>query len=1635
MSNELGTLDVKIRIDKSAFDAGLKGINQQMSLLDSQFRANAAGIKGFTSSIQGLAAKKDLLNGKITLQVAKLKELEVQLEKAKKKFGENSAQVNKAQMDYNNAVGALKRFQSQLSSVSAELSRQQSAWTKLGTGLSTLSASMSRIGTGMVNVGKSLTAYVTLPLAAVGAAGIKAGMDFEQGMQNIKALGGSTGEEMKKLKELALDMGRKTTFGATQAAQGIEELAKAGLTTEQILSGGLKGALTLAAAGGIELGEAAELAATALNAFKADNLSVADAANILAGAANASAADIKGLQLGLQMSSAVAAGAGMSFKDTATALAVFAQNGLKSSDAGTSLKTMLMNLNPTTDKQVEAMTALGLVTKEGANQFYNAQGQLKPLADISEILKQKLKGLTDQQRMATLETIFGSDAIRAANILYKEGAVGVNNMKNAMGNTTAEQVAKEKMDTLAGSLQQLKNKWNDLMIELFNGKNGALKDIVAMLSGLIDKFKALDPDMQKNIVNMAAITAVAAPLIIALGAVANGLSAIFSVGGQVAQWLGGFGLASATATTAVEGTAAAVGGGATAAGASGGLAAALAALASPAGIAVAVLGSLAAAGGALYYKLQQEVIPTVDLFGENVSKSTQKALEGYMKLDKDASQSLSNLHANSIVITDQISQGLISKFDVMGNMIAQGLQQDFQSSYAAIENIFKETSTIVDVEERGILENMRSANQEKINELNNLKEKEKAIINQAKNEKRQLYDSERAELGVLQDLMKDKAVRTLTQTELEYKSIMEKMKANTTRLKAEEVANVVKSANDMRDKAISAANAKYDATVRAAIRERDETGSITAEQAERIIRAAQNQKDKAIQEAEGMRNGVLGKLQKMDSETFNEVNATTGKIKTVWESLASWWNNLTFGKKTFEVETRYTISGVQPKDQEGNVIKGLEGVKKKAGNLGADTAKNYLGGFDKGMAIKSPSREMIKRGAYIVQGTAVGIENNIKIVEKASQKIQDAIKGSFDESKNWIDDRKYYNELSLQEEYETWLRIQQKYAEGSEERKKADREVFRVKNELIKDDFNNSKEWIDEKKYYGELSLQEEYEAWRRVQARFLEGTEERATAERELYRVLGELEREGFNNSKNWIDEKKYYGQLTLAEEYAAWKRVHDRYVAGSKERVEAEKEMYRLLKAQSEEYFNTEYDYIDEKRFYGIRDIDQELQILRDLREKNWENPDALKKINRDIFTLEQEKKDYIEKNTKTIEKIKQESNDRLAEIEKEYYDKVDKQNELLNDNINKVNADRDKKIAERRQKLNAEILSVQQEYAKKMSDVNKKLNDDIKAANDEYDRAIKDRENSIYNSFGLFDEAKIQKMSGGLLSKNLRTQLESYKVFQAAVENLRSRGVSNEFVTELKDMGVKSVSQINAINKMSDKELQQYVAMWTEKHQIAKEQSVKELEGMKVQTVEKIKQLKLDANRELSILRDESTQRIRELRINAHTDMEQMRLDALNTVNNMIADADKNLKDYKDVFDKNIADLTKNTTTELEKLAESGKGIGEGLMNKLIEGIKAMEEPLKNKIKSVKEMIDSVATEYGKMFDVGNTQVKGGATLSDNMNTVRTANVTKTGAPNVNVTVQGNVVGQNGIKEFAKTVSSVISSSYGVRVGGAY
>jgi TP901 family phage tail tape measure protein len=332
------------------------------------------------------------------------------------------------------------------------------------------------------------------------ALAMKTTMDFDKQLSDLQAVTGETAESMGDLRDQAIEAGAATVFSASEAATAQVELAKAGVGTADILGGALTGALNLASAGNLQLGRAAEIAAANMTTFKLSGADVPRIADALAAGANKSAAGVEDMAQGMQQAGLVAAQMDLSLEETTGLLAMFAQNGLRGSDAGTSLKTMLMRLTPEMEKQKGLMADLGL-------EFYDAEGNFVGISDAAQQLHDKLKPLTQEQRQLALQTLFGQDAIRGATILYQQGAAGVDEWTSAVSETGyAAELAAVKTDNLAGDLEALRGSIETAVIQGGSEATDVLRGLTQGATNLVNGIGTLPEPVFTAGVGITAIT-------------------------------------------------------------------------------------------------------------------------------------------------------------------------------------------------------------------------------------------------------------------------------------------------------------------------------------------------------------------------------------------------------------------------------------------------------------------------------------------------------------------------------------------------------------------------------------------------------------------------------------------------------------------------------------------------------------------------------------------------------------------------------------------------------------------------------------------------------------------------------------------------------------------------------------------------------------------------------------------------------------------------------------------------------------------------------------------------------------------------------------------------------------------------
>lgn len=369
------------------------------------------------------------------------------------------------------------------------------------------SEKFTKFGEGMASVGRKMTLGLTLPIVGIGAAAVALAADFETTMNVLQQNSGASAKDMENLGALAKKMGADTVFSAGDAASAMLELSKAGMTPAIISGGALQATMALAASEGMDLAEAATVASNTMNQFGIKAEKAAQIADALAGGSNASSASVQSLSAGLAMVGAGAKNAGLNLNETVGVLAAFDANALKGSDGGTSLKTMLTRLVPTTDAARAAFKKYNL-------DFEDAHGNFIGIAQVAGILKDRFGQMGEVQRSAALNTIFGSDATRAATALMVEGTAGIDKYIDATKKRGgAEELANARMKGTAGALEAMKGSLETAGIAIGEALAPSVNKVAGFMAELTNKFTALPAGTQSTVVAVGAVVAALGPLV------------------------------------------------------------------------------------------------------------------------------------------------------------------------------------------------------------------------------------------------------------------------------------------------------------------------------------------------------------------------------------------------------------------------------------------------------------------------------------------------------------------------------------------------------------------------------------------------------------------------------------------------------------------------------------------------------------------------------------------------------------------------------------------------------------------------------------------------------------------------------------------------------------------------------------------------------------------------------------------------------------------------------------------------------------------------------------------------------------------------------------------------------------------
>ena len=367
------------------------------------------------------------------------------------------------------------------------------------------------VGKGLMSIGGGMTKFVTLPVLAAGTAAVKTGGDFEEGMSRVEAISGATGNAIEKLRNQAISLGADTKFSAKEATGGMENLASAGFEALEIFDA-MPGTLDLAAVSGGDVALAAENAATAVRGFNLDASETGHVADVFARAAADTNAEVRDMGDAMKYVAPVANAMKISLEETAAAIGIMSDAGIKGSQAGTTLRGALSRIAKPTEKMLETMDALGI-------SFYDANGQMKPLEEQVRMLKTSMSGLTDEQQQNALVTLYGQESLSGMLALISAGPDKLNALTSSLRNSdgAAAEMAATMQDNMNSSVEQMLGAFESAAIIVQDLLSPAIRNAADFIGGLVQKFIEAPPATQKLILAIIGLVAGLGPLLFIVG--------------------------------------------------------------------------------------------------------------------------------------------------------------------------------------------------------------------------------------------------------------------------------------------------------------------------------------------------------------------------------------------------------------------------------------------------------------------------------------------------------------------------------------------------------------------------------------------------------------------------------------------------------------------------------------------------------------------------------------------------------------------------------------------------------------------------------------------------------------------------------------------------------------------------------------------------------------------------------------------------------------------------------------------------------------------------------------------------------------------------------------------------------------
>ena len=520
MANRIKGITVESGGDTTKLSKALEGVNKDIKGTQTQLKDVQKLLKLDPTNTELLSQKHKLLADAVSATKEKLVVLKTAAEQA------NTALANGeiSQQQYDALQREIIETENELKRLTTEANNSHTALEKMGV----LGETLQSAGDKISGVGQKLLP-VTAGVTALGTIAVKTGADFDSAMSKVAAVSGATGSEMDALREKAREMGSKTKFSASEAAEAMNYMAMAGWKTNDMLSG-IEGIMNLAAASGEDLASTSDIVTDALTAF---GLSASDSghfADILAAASSNANTNVSMMGETFKYAAPVLGSLGYSAEDSAIAIGLMANAGIKSSQAGTALRSAITNLAKPTGTVASAMEQYGISLTDSSGKMYS-------LRELMEQLRQKLGGLSEAEQAQAAASLFGKEAMSGMLAIINGSPADFEKLSNAIDtcsdtvdgyNGTTEKMAAVMQDNLAGQVTILKSQLEELAISFSDILMPTIRSIVSRIQELVDKLNQLDPQTKETIAKIALVTAALGPMLVVLGKTISSVGTVFS---------------------------------------------------------------------------------------------------------------------------------------------------------------------------------------------------------------------------------------------------------------------------------------------------------------------------------------------------------------------------------------------------------------------------------------------------------------------------------------------------------------------------------------------------------------------------------------------------------------------------------------------------------------------------------------------------------------------------------------------------------------------------------------------------------------------------------------------------------------------------------------------------------------------------------------------------------------------------------------------------------------------------------------------------------------------------------------------------------------------------------------------------